>query len=132
MLWEVLKTTSKHVMSSSSAACLCLISFTSPAKSLSVGPPCSTWQNEEEERERENRMHHHFVWIPIAIQTKLAWVMRKIYKTVSSFCVLAFSVKKIDGFIMPLHCVHVWVCGTECQHSMVLFGEASPAIDGAL
>lgn len=82
-------------------------------------------------RER-TRMHHHFFWIPITAQTKLARVMRKIYKTVSSFCILAFSVKKIDGFIIPLHCVHVWVCSAVCQHGTVLFGEASPAIDGAL
>lgn len=73
--------------------------------SLSVGPPCSTRKNREE---KEHRVF--FIRILItARQTKLAGVMRKIYKTVSSFCVLAFSVKKIDGFIMLLHCVHVWV-----------------------
>lgn len=75
-----------------------------------------------------------FIWILITAQTKLAEVMRKIYKTVSSFCMLAFSVKKIDGFIMPLHCVHVWVYGTLCQSGTVcdMFGETILAIDGAL
>lgn len=34
MLWEALEKTSKHLVSSSSAACLCLVSVTSPAKSL--------------------------------------------------------------------------------------------------
>lgn len=33
--WEVLKTTSKPFISFSATACLCLISLTSPAKSLS-------------------------------------------------------------------------------------------------
>lgn len=47
---------------------------------------------------------------------------------------LAFSVKKIDGFIMLLHCVHVWVYGAVCQSSTVCdkFGETIHAIDGAL
>ena len=39
-------------------------------------------------------------------------VMRMIYYSGSSFCMLAFSVRKIDGFIMLLHCVHVWVYRT--------------------
>lgn len=69
----------------------------------------------------------HFIWLLITAQTKLAGVMRKIYKTESSFCMLAFSVKKIDGFIMLLHCVHVWVRGTVCQSGTVCdtFGENS-------
>lgn len=50
-------------------------------------------------------------------QTELAGVVRKIYKTVSSFCVLASSVKKINGFILLLHCVHVWAFGAVCQSS---------------
>lgn len=60
-----------------------------------------------------------FIWILISAQTKLSEVMRKIYKTVRSFCMLAFSVKKIDGFIMLLHCVHVWMYGTVCQSGTV-------------
>lgn len=76
----------------------------------------------------------YFIWILIMAQTKLAGVIRKIYKLVSSFCMLAFSVKKIDGFIMLLHCVHVWVYGTVCQSSTVCdkFGETIHTIDGAL
>lgn len=75
-----------------------------------------------------------FIWILITAQTKLAGVMRKTYKTVNSFCMLAFSVKKIDGFIMPLHCVHVWVYGTVCQSGQVCdrFEETFFAIDGTL
>ena len=75
-----------------------------------------------------------FIWILISAQTKLPEVMRKIYKTVSSFCMLAFSVKKIDGFIMLLHSVHVWVYGAVCQSGTVcdMFGEAIVAIDGAV
>ena len=71
-----------------------------------------------------------FIWILISAQTKLSEVMRKIYKTVSSFCMLAFSVKKIDGFIMLLHRVHVWVYDTVCQSGTVcdMFGEAIVAI----
>lgn len=45
------------------------------------------------------------IWILITAHTKRA----EEDKTVCSFCMLAFSVKKIDGFIMPPHCVHVWV-----------------------
>ena len=74
------------------------------------------------------------MWILIPAQTKLAEVMREIYKTVISFCLLAFSVKKIDGFIMLLHCVHVWLFGTVCQSGTAwdMFGETILAIDGAL
>lgn len=77
----------------------------------------------------------HFISILIAAQTKLAEVTRKIYKTVSSFCMLAFSVKKIDGFIMVLHCVHVWVYSAVCQSGAVCVmfrGETILAIDGGL
>ena len=58
-----------------------------------------------------------FIWILITAQTELAGVMRTIYKTVSSFCMLSVSVKKIDGFIMLFHCVHV--LGTVCQSATV-------------
>lgn len=123
-LWEVLKTTSKHFFSCSFATHLCLIFLTSLAKCLSVGPPCSTWKVSEKGRVRDSAGDN--IWILITARSELAGVMRKIYKTVSSFCRLTFSVKKIDGFIMLLHCVHVWVYSTACQSGTVpdMFWEA--------
>lgn len=46
---------------------------------------------------------------------------------------LAFSVKKIDGFIMLPHCVHVWVYGTLCQSGAVcdIFRETILVTSGA-
>ncbi len=78
--------------------------------------------------------HGAFYLDPYTAQTKLAGVTRKIYKTVRSFCMLAFSVRKIDDFIMLPHCVHVWVYSTVCQSSAVcdMFRETILAIDGAL
>lgn len=46
---------SKHFISSSSAVCLCLISLTSPAKSLRR----TSVLNEEEEREKKNMVHFY-------------------------------------------------------------------------
>lgn len=58
-----------------------------------------------------------FVWILITAQTKLAGLMRKTYKTESSFRMLAFSVKKTDGFIMSLQGVRV--CTVVCRSGKV-------------
>lgn len=82
----------------------------------------------------ERKSAVQFIWSPVTALTKLAGVMRKIYKTLSSFCMLAFSVKKIDGFIMLPHCVHVWVYGTVCLSGTAcdMFGETILAIDGAV
>lgn len=79
------------------------------------------------EKRKESTVH--YIWILITAQARLARVMRKIYKTVSSFCVIAFSVKKIDGFIMLPHCVHVWV---QCARVGDMFGKTILVIDGAL
>lgn len=75
-----------------------------------------------------------FIWILITAWIKLAGVMKKIYKTVRSFCMLDVSIKKIDGFIMLAHCVHVWVYRTVCQNFTLrdIFRETSLAIDGLL
>lgn len=121
--------------SPSSPVALLHIFVSSPSHllpSVSAGPPCSTRKSLEKENEKDSMVH--FIWILITPWIKLAGVMKKIYKTVSSFCMLDFSIKKIDGFIMLAHCVHVWIYCTVCQNFTLcdIFRETSLAIDGSL
>lgn len=58
-LWEVFKATSKHLISYWSAACFCLISLASPAKSLSW----TSFVNMEKQGEREGERQHDAVYL---------------------------------------------------------------------
>lgn len=92
----------QHFISSYSATHLCVISLTSPAKkSLLLSKEKRTG------REREKYSMVHFIWNLMMLQTELARVEKIRFMTASSFCMQVFSVKKMNGFIMLIHHVHV-------------------------
>lgn len=108
MLWEALRTTSKRISSSSSAGGLCLISFTSPAKPLSQTSMLNTEKTRKTTRERD---HGAFYLVHGTDQTGKGY-KKDLYDS-KLLLQTTFSVKKIDGFIILLHYVHVFV-----QHSV--------------
>lgn len=71
----------------------------------SVGPPCL--DTEKTRRKKTDLEDAGASYLDLMAWSKLSGVIIKIYMTVSSFCVLAFIVKEIDGFFLRLHCVHV-------------------------
>lgn len=102
---EVLRTTSKHFIFSSSTLRAFVSSPLHLLPSPSVGPPCL--DAEKTRRKKTDREDAGASYLDLMAQSKLSGIITKIYMTVSSFCMLAFIVKEIDGFILRLHCVHV-------------------------